>query len=459
MPALPDKFNDILVMFAMHFSPQVWRCAQVLVIGAILARGQRTVCAVLRVMGLSDERRFENYHRVLNRAVWSAHAVSRTLLMVLIQTFVPDGEILMGGDETIERRVGKLIRAKGIYRDPVRSSHTHFVKASGLRWVTIMLLTCVPFAQRIWALPLMTLLAPSARFYGKRRAHKKLTDWMRQGLLQLRRWLPDRTIIFVGDTSYAVLELLHRMTHLANPITMVTRFRMDAALYAPASVRLPGQKGRPRKKGERKPTLLQVAADPATPWTDHIVRYWYGEMKRHIQITSDTAVWFHNGLPPVPIRWVIIRDPLGRFKTQALLCTDLNVCAVQIVEWFIQRWQMEVTHREVREHLGVETQRQWSDLAIARTTPALFGLFSLVTLFAHHLALADHRKVFARRAAWYAKPLPTFSDAIAAVRHELWRCPTLHTSRFNQHIAKLPVAILTALPMRCAIHPDGESPA
>jgi hypothetical protein len=363
MPTLPDKFTQILMMFAVHFTPQVWRYARVLVIGAILARNQRTVCAVLRVMGLSDERRFENYHRVLNRAVWSAHAVGRTLLRVLIQTFAPEGDILIGGDETIERRVGQLIRAKGIYRDPVRSSHSHLVKASGLRWVTIMLLTCVPFAQRIWALPFLTLLAPSERFYGNRRAHKKLTDWMRQALLQIRRWLPDRKIIFVGDTGYAVLELLARMTRLANPITMVTRFRMDAALYDPAPPRQPGQKGRPRKKGARQPTLLAVAADPATVWTDHVVRCWYGEVKRHIQITSGTAVWFHNGLPPVPIRWVNIRDPLGRFKTQALLCTDPNVCAVQIVEWFIQRWQMEVTHREVRG-------RTWPSPALPRRCSA-----------------------------------------------------------------------------------------
>lgn len=441
MPTLPDKFNDILILFAVHFSSSAWQHARVLVIGAILARGQRTVTAILRVMGLSDEVHFATYHRVLNRAVWDARAVSRTLFVILIQTFVPEGEILIGGDETIERRTGKLIRAKGIYRDPVRSSHSHFVKASGLRWVTMMVLTCVPFAQRVWALPFLTLLAPSERFYGQRRAHKKLTDWMRQALLQVRRWLPDRDLIFVGDANYAVLELLARMIRLPNPITMVTRFRMDAALYEPAPLRQPGQKGRPRKKGARKPTLLAVTADPATVWTDHVVHYWYGEVKRRIQIMSDTAVWFHNGLPTVPIRWVIIKDPLGRFKTQALLCTDLNASAVQIVEWFIQRWQMEVTHREVREHLGVETQRQWSDKAIARTTPALFGLFSLVTLLANHLACTHLGQLPVRRTAWYAKPLPTFSDAIAAVRHELWRCPTFHTSGFNRHIPKLPAAI------------------
>ena len=173
------------------------------------------------------------------------------------------------------------------------------------------------------------------------------------------------------------------------------------------------------------------------------MRYWYGELKRTIEITSGAAVWFHSGHPAVPIRWVIVRDPLGKFKTQALLCTDLQVKPHQIVEWFVQRWQLEVTFREVREHLGVETQRQWSDLAIARTTPALLGLFSLVTVLAHRLA--QRGKVLTRRTAWYAKPRPTFSDALAAIRYELWHCPTFHTSQAHQDIAKLPATVLKRL--------------
>jgi hypothetical protein len=428
-------------LFATHCSPRIWASAQVLITGAILARGQRTVTAILRVMGLSAEKHFVNYHRVLQRAVWSSLAVSRTLLGLLIQAFAPTGPLLIGGDDTIERRRGAQIAARGIYRDPVRSSQSHFVKASGLRWLTLMLLVPIPFAQRVWALPFLTILAPSERYYeGKVRAPKKLTDWMRQALLQVRRWLPDRALVFVADSSYAVLDLLACMAQLPTPITMIVRFRMDAALYEPAPPRHPGQLGRTRKKGERLPTLTQVAANPQTRWQRHVVRYWYGELKRTIEITSGTAVWFHGGHPAVPIRWVIVRDPLGKFKTQALLCTDLQVKPAQIVEWFVQRWQLEVTYREVREHLGVETQRQWSALAIARTTPALFGLFSLVTLLAHRLA--QRGKVLTRRTAWYHKPRPTFSDALAAVRFELWCCPAFHTSQANRDIAKLPASVL-----------------
>jgi DDE superfamily endonuclease len=437
---LRTEYTNLLALFAIHFSPRLWSLVQVLVTGAILARGQRTVTAVLRVMGLRAEKHFVNYHRVLQRARWSSHALSQTLLRVLVMTFAPTGTIVFGGDETIERRRGSQIKARGIYRDAVRSSHSHVVKASGLRWVTLMLLAPIPFAARIWALPFLTLLAPSERFYETSvRTHKKLTDWMRQALLQIRRWLPGRTLVFVADSSYAVIEFLWGMTQLANPITMVVRFRMDAALYEPAPLRLPKQNGRPRKKGKRLPTLLAVTANPATVWTTQVMRHWYGEVKHTIEFTSQTAVWFHNGQPPLPIRWVIVRDPLGRFKTQALLCTDLNIAPLQIIEWFMQRWQMEVTQREVREHLGVETQRQWSDLAILRTTPALFGLFSLITVLAHRLAQCG--QVLVRETAWYAKPRPTFSDALAAVRYELWRQPTFQMSKNNRDIAKLPSVI------------------
>lgn len=437
---MQNEYSKILALFAKHFTAAVWRQAQRLLTGAILARGQRTVTAVLRVMGLSDESHFVNYHRVLSRAVWSSLAISQSLLLLLVQTFVPAGPLVIGGDDTIERRRGERIAAKGIYRDPVRSSRSHFVKASGLRWLTLMLLVPIPFAERIWALPFLTVLAPSERYYqGKQRAHKKLTDWMRQTLLQVRRWLPDRPLVFVADSSYAVLELLWRMTQLANPITMVVRFRMDAALYTPAPPRRPHQRGRTPKKGKRLPNLEQVAQQRSTDWEQHVIPHWYGETKRTIEITSGTAVWYHAGKPALPIRWVLVRDPLGKFRTQALLCTDPTADPLQIVQWFTQRWQLEVTQREVREHLGVETQRQWSDKAIARTTPALFGVFSLVTLLAH--ALAKRGRVLARQTAWYAKPLPTFSDALATVRCELWRCASFQTSKANTDIAKLPRAI------------------
>ena len=160
MPTLSTEYLTLILAFAPLFTKRVWQHVQVLLMGAILAPGKRTVTAALRVMGLSDHRHFQTYHRVLNRAVWSSLEVSRILLGILVQTFAATGTIVLGIDETIERRRGGKIKAKGIYRDPVRSSHSHFVKASGLRWLSVMLLAPIPWAQKVWALPFLTILAP-----------------------------------------------------------------------------------------------------------------------------------------------------------------------------------------------------------------------------------------------------------------------------------------------------------
>jgi len=426
------------------FSRRVWGHAQVLLGGAILAPGRRTVAAALRVMGLEREPRFERYHRVLNRANWSGLTASRVLLGLLVAVLVPSGPLLLGIDETLERRRGAKIAAKGIYRDAVRSSHAHFVKASGLRWVCLMLLVPIVRAERVWALPFLTALAPSERYDRERgRRHKTLTDWARQLLLVVRRWWPDRPLVAVADSTYAALDFLAACRAWATPVTVVTRLRLDAALYEPAPPREPGQQGRPRLKGQRLPTLAAVAPDPATVWTPVTVADWYGEGPRVVEIVSDTAVWYHGGLPPVPLRWVLIRAPDGTFETQALLCTDPDAAPGQILAWFVQRWQLEVTFEEARRHLGVETQRQWSDRAIRRITPALLGLFSLVTLFAHQRRAGPTADV--RQTAWYPKPQPTFVDALALLRRELWGHQAFSLSAPTPDLIKVPRQFLEHL--------------
>ena len=357
MPDLPHRFASVIIAFAPLFVHRSWRHAQTLLIGAILAPGRRTVASLLRIMGRSHKRDFVNYHRVLSRAAWSPHAGARILLGLLIGAFVPDGPIVLAVDDTIERRWGRRIRARGIYRDPVRSSDAHFVKTSGLRWMSLMLLAPIPWAGRVWALPFLTALAPSERCCRERgRRHKTLIDWGRQLVFQARRWLPERDLILVTDSGFAALLFLDAMRR--GGISTITRLRLDAALYEPAPPRPPGTIGRPRTKGARLPTLSEVLAAESTPWRRVHVPGWYGAGERTIEITSATAVWRHGGLPVVPIRWVLIRDPENRFAPQALLCTDPLRDPAQIVGWFVQRWQVEVTFQDARAHLGVETQRQ-----------------------------------------------------------------------------------------------------
>src|ERR687898_1910304 len=403
---LPARFAAIILAFAPLFRHRTWRHAEVLLLGAILSPGKRTVTSILRITGLSRERHFVNYHRVLSRARWSTRETARLLLGLLVHTFVPTGPVILGLDDTIERRRGRCIRPKGIYRDPVRSSDAHFVKASGLRWLSLMLLAPIPWAARTWALPFLTALAPSERSCRERgHRHKTLTDWARQLVLQVRRWLPERELVLVADMGFAAFALLAALSRRG--VICITRLRLDAALYEPAPPRHPGTKGRPRTKGARLPNLSDVLTRTSTRWRRVTVPGWYGEGDRVVEVCSATAVWRHSGLPVVPVRWVLLRDPRGRFDPQALLCTDPERDPLQIARWFVRRWQVEVTFREVRDHLGVESQRQWSDRAIARTTPCLLALFSIVTLLATRL---DRRaRAVVCTTAWYRKPCPTFA--------------------------------------------------
>jgi hypothetical protein len=378
---------------------------------------------------------------VLNRARWSSYQAARILLRLLVDTFAPTGVLLLGIDEHLERRKGKQIAPKGIYRDAARSSKAYLTKASGLRWLVMMLLVPIPWAQRVWALPFLSVLAPSERYDQERkRRHKTLARWASQMIRQVSRWLRERRLVVVADSAYAVIELLDQLIRLPYPVTMVTRLRLDAALYEPAPLRTPGTRGAPRKKGARLPTLAAVAQDPQTEWRRITVPRWYSRGARPVEIVSQTCVWYHSGKPPVPIRWVLIRDPWGEFDTQALLCTDLEATPEQIVAWFVQRWPLEVTFEEARAHLGIETQRQWNEQAIRRTTPVLLGLFSIVTLLAHQLN--ERQKLTVRQAAWYRKKRPTFSDAIAAVRRELWECALFTTCTPKSDIQKLQQALL-----------------
>jgi hypothetical protein len=440
MLSLPIAFSSVIGVFAPVFSRPVWPHVKVLLTGAVLAPGKRTVTSILQIMGRSAASDFQTYHRVLNRAVWSPLHASRLLLRLLVAVFVPRGVVLFGLDDTIERRRGDHITAKGIYRDPVRSSHAHMVKASGLRWLGCMVLTPIAWANRVWALPCLTVLCPSERFYTQRgRRHQTMLERARQIIRIVRRWLPGRELVFVADSSFAALEWLALVARLPR-VSVITRLRLDAALYDPPPQRAPGTKGRPRLKGKRRPTLEAVLADEKTQWSTLTVDDWYGEGPREVEVTTDTAVWYHAGKPPVAIRWVLIRDPQERFKPQALLSTNLEYTCAQMLAWFVGRWTMEVTFEEARAHLGMETQRQWNDRAIARATPALLSLYSVITLTAH--LLSEKGETWVRSTAWYGKTRPTFADAIAWTRRHLWEHIHFSTSHLETDLIKIPRALL-----------------
>ena len=383
----PESVVTALEAFRPEFTPRTRPRATALILGTILARGRRTVAAALPQMGLHDRPDFSSYRQVFNRAAWSPLRVARRLLSAVIAAFVPDGfGLTFAIDETLERRWGKKIRIRGRYRDPLASGKERSVSAGGIRWIVLALIVTVPWSRRPWALPVLSLPSPTPKVSLKLgRRHKTIAERARQMIARLRRWPPDIDLTVVGDTAYSVIEL--GLACRRRDVRLIAPLRLDARPFTTAPERAPGTVGRPRVAGDRPPNLDVVLADPKTEWTRVVVR-WYDGADRALEIVSGQAVWYHNGMEPLPIRWVLTRDPAGRPEPRAYFSTRPDDEAAAIPAEFIKRWPIEVTFEEARAHLGVETQRQWSDRAIERETPCLLGLYSVVAL----LGEAVHRR-------------------------------------------------------------------
>src|SRR3954464_8008653 len=408
-----------LAPFAALFTQPTWLNAVALATGALLCLNRRTVCAALRAVDGASDTGFSRFHRFLSRGAWSGLQGSRILLGLLVTAFVADGQpLVVGVDDSIERRRGGKIRDKGIYRDSVRSSRGFFVKVEGLRWLSFQVLAKPGFARRSWGLPFLTLLCPSERTNAKRqRPHQTVPEKAMWGMRLIARWLPHRRLVMVGDGAFASLAVFRT---LKDRVVCVARCRMDARFFNPPPPRKTGQKGRPRVVGTRQLTPKTRAVRKSTKWVRMTIPGWRakdGTMQRDVDVATGTALWSAHG-KTLPVRWVLTRDPVGRAETRAFVCSDPQQSAAQILTWYAMRWAVEVTFQESRRHLGFETQRQWSDQAIHRTTPLLLGLFSLVTLWAAELATTPE-KLRVLGAAWYKKPEPTFADCLAAIRRIL----------------------------------------
>jgi hypothetical protein len=432
MQSLPRGMAAVFNSFSHLFTVPTWVHLQVLLMGAILATSTRRVSSILHVMGLSQEKRFEKYHRVMNRAKWNSLLGAKILLGLLIPLLSSSIPILIVVDDTIERRKGKKIKAKGCYRDACRSTEKLVVKCFGLKWVCLMLIVPLPWCKRPWALPFMTILAPSKKANkAANRPHKTSVDWTILAIRIIARWL-KRTFILIGDGGFACIRLGH--TCIKHNITWVSRLRLDVALYELAPNPGKGKVGRLREKGERFTSLKQLATDFTQTWRDTSITWYDGETKR-VRILSGINLWYSSGEKPLLIRWVLAFDP-AKNETEAFFSTDIKLEPEQVVNYFVLRWNIEVTFFETRAHLGIETQRQWSDKAIARSTPMLMSLFSLICLFA--IEMLKNKSLPILSAAWYNKKgEATFSDILAFVRRDIWAFRNFNDSRFDGEYMKI----------------------
>jgi hypothetical protein len=448
MPTPPVEIIQLVSTFAVAFTAPAFAKAVVLLYGTILTPGRRTVAAALRAVGLPDAEHFTNYHRLLNRDHWSPWVLSQLLLGLIVILCVPaDAPLVLLIDETLERRRGPQIRYKGWFYDAVRSTAGKVATSLGIRWICLAILVPVPWSSRPWALPFMVVPALSCQIAEKlAKPPRTLVDWAWLMLERVRRWQPERTLLVVGDGSYAATVLVQRCQRLRRPVHLVSRLRLDAQLYDPPGPQPKSKRGPKPKKGAKQPTLAERLADPTTVWQSLTVS-WYGGLPRKIEYATGIALWHHRGHDPVPLRWVLVRCPddtpkKEQFKPTGLFCSESSFSAERMIQLFIARWNIEITFEELRTLLGFETQRQWSDRAIERTTPCLCGIFSLVAL----MAMVRHpHELPIRQAPWYPKAEATFSDALAAVRHDLWSSANYRISPDDPDLLLFPKALALSL--------------
>lgn len=428
--SLSPSIIAILWPFSVLFSRSSWQTALTLLLGSMLCKGRRTVTGILRAIGLSQGSGFSKYHRILNSLDWSAKRGSEILLKILLKIV---GEVVILIDETLERRKGKKIRAKGYYRDALRSSRSQVVNTTGLKWLVMALSFRFNFAKRAFALPFFTVLEPSEKSTKKQgKRHKTTLDWSVQMVLQVVRWIPNIPFILVGDGGFACTKLA--WVCFKNKIALVSRLKMNARIYALPEEVPAGKRGRKPKKGIRLMSFKEMLKIEDLPWQEAEIAGYDGKKKK-VKYLTNTAMWGADSFYPVAIRWVLVVDPTDEMEPLPLMSTDVNLTAIRIIELYVDRWGLEVTFQEAREHLGIETQKQWSDKAIARTTPILMALYTIVCLIGH--LLNEEAPLIAQKAAWYDKEKVTFSDLLKAVRVVLWKDNLFSRKGFSDTSVKI----------------------
>jgi hypothetical protein len=438
--SLPRAARPLASELSIAFTPATFQRVLVLLVGAVLAPGRRTVAACLwaaralagRVGGDSS-----SYRRVFSLAVWELWPLARVLAGAVI-ALVPAGEpILVDGDDTVAQHRGERVYGKGCHRDAVRSSHSHTVWKWGHKWVVLAINVTLPFCSRPWALPVLAALYRDPATDKKQgRRHKTPAQLARGLMAALVRWFPERRFILLGDGGFGSHELARffrrRRRHGRNvamaPLApaLVSRLHPSANLYTAPPPPPAGKKsrcGRPRVKGEKLPSPKQVVEATPPEKRRRATVGWYGGQKRRVELVSGTGHWYKGGDGLVELRWVFVHDLDGTHRDEYFFCTDPSMPPERIVTLYTGRWCIEVTFQEVREWLGFETPRQWIKRSVLRAAPCLLGLFTMIALiYAEHVKSVESHggKAKARSTDWYDKHEPTFSDAIRCVKRLFW---------------------------------------
>jgi hypothetical protein len=415
MRSIPRAAEPLMRELAGAFTRPTFQRFTVLLFAAILTTGRRTVTNLLRTVQALAPGHPSSYHRVFSRRRWWPWRLARGLTGFILRHFVPDGPVLICGDDTVDEHRGQQVFGKACHRDAVRSTHSFTAYRWGHKWVVLAILVKFPFSRRLWALPVLVALYRSKDWNKKhRRRHKTPSELMRQLLAALMHWFPEKKFIFAGDGGYGTHPLAGFAHRHRSHLTLVSRFYPRANLYAPPPAVKGQRTGRPRKKGRKRAAPEKVVKQSRR---SRLTVAWYGGGRRRIEVVCQASHWYKNGAGLVPVRWVFVHDRDGTHRDEYFFSTDPEMTPRRIVETFTGRWSIETTFQEMRAYLGLETTRGWCEKTVLRAAPCLFGLYSVIALL--YAQLPANRT---RRAAieWPGKIDRTFSDAITSVRRWLW---------------------------------------
>jgi DDE superfamily endonuclease len=413
MDQLIPSLATLVAEFRGCFRAEVFTTFQALVAAWIVCPGTRTLSEVWQATGWAARRHHDVAYAVFRSAVWEWDDLGLVLASIVLAQLVPGGVVWLVVDDTLSHKRGAKVAFGGIFLDPVLSSKRHKAFRFGLNWVVLGIAVPLPFRpDRTFCLPLLW------RVYAKKgqAGHRKRTLLAADLVGQLAASFPERTFWLVADAAYVNGTLLQDRP--AN-VQVLGPLRWDAALYAPAPPRLPGQQGAPRKKGARLPTPRQMLAD-ITTYPAEEVTLTVGNVSRTLRLQTVPQVLWYRGTKSAPVVVVLVRDAQGQWRDEALVATDPTVSAAFVVQGYCRRWSIEVAFRDSKQYLGLHDPQVRCPRSVERAHPLAWFVLSL-TIVWYALAGKDGEGV-QRDRPWYAqKKSPTFTDMLGALRLQQWQ--------------------------------------
>jgi hypothetical protein len=412
MDQLIPSFATLVESFGNCFHPQVFSTFQTLIAGWIVCIGPRTISEVWQATGLAAKRHHDNAYAVFRSAAWEWDDLGIILATLILTHLIPGGVVWIAVDDTLCHKRGAKVAFGGIFLDAVLSSKKHKTLRFGLNWVVLGIAVPIPMrTDRYFCLPVLW------RLYRKKgqAGHKPRPQSAAELARKLAEANPDRTFWLVGDSAYINAAMLQGRP--AN-LQVIGPIHWKAALFNRPDPPAKGQRGRPRKKGKRLPTPKAMIEDTQS-YASELIKIDFPQLTRELRVQVIRDILWYRGSQTDPIAVVLVRDPLGEWRDEALVTTDPSASAAFVIQGYCRRWSVELAFFDSKQHLGLHDPRVWSERSVERAHPMAWFLESLVIVW---YCVDGHRgSQVEKDRPWYkTKVTPTFTDMLGALRLQMW---------------------------------------